>query len=227
MSKKKQPKFAENLTFPHLFQPDLQDVLDGKFPLRGKWARDFFGNDRPIVLELGCGKGEYTTGLAEKDPTKNYIGVDIKGARLWRGSKTVKEKNLKNVAFIRTKIEFIEGFFGPGEIAEIWLTFSDPQPQKPRKRLTAKPFIDRYRQFLAPEGQIHLKTDSRLLFNYTQEQIDEHGYERIGEYTYNLYSEMDRFTAPMREILSIKTFYESMWLEKGFPINYLSFRAKP
>ncbi len=222
MSKKKQPKFAENLTFPHLFQPELPEVLAGEFPLKGKWSKEFFKNEHPVVLELGCGKGEYTIGLAETQANKNYIGVDIKGARLWRGSRTVREKELKNVAFIRTKIEFIEGFFGPGEVDEIWLTFSDPQPQKPRKRLTSKAFIDRYLSFLKPGGTIHLKTDSRLLFNYTLEQIEEYKYN-IGTFTFHLYNEIEKFPEEFKSTLEIKTFYEKMWLEKGFPINYLSF----
>ncbi len=222
MSKKKQPKFAENLTFPHLFQPELPEVLEGRFPLKGKWSREFFKNDNPIVIELGCGKGEYTIGLGQAAAEKNYIGIDIKGARLWRGSKTVKEKAISNVAFIRTKIEFIEGFFGEGEVDEIWLTFSDPQPQKPRKRLTSKAFIDRYLKILKPGGTIHLKTDSRLLFNYTMEQIEEFGY-KAGPYTFNLYNELEKFPEDFRNTLQIKTFYEKMWLEKGFPINYVSF----
>lgn len=224
MSKKKQPKFAENLTFPHLFQPELNDVLEGRFPLKGNWKQGFFKNDNPIVLELGCGKGEYTIGLAQSAPDRNYIGVDLKGARLWRGSKTVKEKGLSNVAFIRTKIDFIEGFFGENEVDEIWLTFSDPQPSKPRKRLSSELFIGRYLKFLKPGGIIHLKTDSRLLFNYTLEQCEEHGYQ-LGTHTFNLYSEMDRFPEAFRNTLQIRTFYESMWLEKGFPINYLSFKV--
>lgn len=222
MSKKKQPKFAENLTFAHLFQPELNDVLEGRFPLKGKWANDFFKNDNPVILELGCGKGEYMIGLGAENADKNYIGVDIKGARLWRGSKTVKEKGMTNVAFIRTKIDFIEGFFGEKEVDEIWLTFSDPQPTKPRKRLSSKLFVDRYLKFLKPGGTIHLKTDSRLLFNYTLEQVEEHGY-KVGTFTFDLYNELNRFPEEFRNTLQIKTFYEKMWLEKGFPINYLSF----
>ncbi len=224
MSKKKQPKFAENLTFPHLFQPELNEVMEGRFPNKGKWSQQFFNNNNALVLELGCGKGEYAIALSQTASEKNYIGVDIKGARLWRGSKTVKEQAIKNVAFIRTKIEFIEGFFGEGEVDEIWLTFSDPQPQKPRKRLTSAFFIDRYKKFLKPGGTIHLKTDSRLLFNYTLEQIEEKGY-KCGTYTFDLYNELDRFPENFRETLQVKTFYEKMWLEKGFNINYLSFQV--
>ncbi len=224
MSKKKQPKFAENLTFPHLFQPELDEVLAGNFPLKGKWGTEFFKNNKPVVLELGCGKGEYAIALSQTAPEKNYIGVDIKGARLWRGSKTVKEQGISNVAFIRIKIEFIDGFFAPGEVDEIWLTFSDPQPQKPRKRLTSTAFIERYKTFLKPGGTIHLKTDSRLLFNYTLEQVQEHNYT-LGTYTFDLYNELEKFPEPFRETLQVKTFYEKMWLEKGFCINYLSFKV--
>lgn len=223
MSKKKQPKFAENLTFAHLFQPHVDTVMKGDFDLKGRWQSDFFGNSNPIIIELGCGKGEYAVEQAGRFADRNYIGVDIKGARLWRGAKNVKERGLKNVAFIRTNIEFIEGFFNEGEVDEIWLTFSDPQPQKPRKRLTSTYFIERYRKFLKPGGTIHLKTDSRLLFNYTLEQIEEHGY-KPGDCTFNLYGEMHRFTPAQQDVLHIKTFYEQMWLEKGFNINYLNFK---
>ena len=224
MSKKKQPKFAENLTFPHLFQPELNEVMEGRFVNKGRWGEQFFRNNNPIVLELGCGKGEYSVALSQTSPNKNYIGIDIKGARLWRGSKTVKEKELKNVAFIRTKIEFIEGFFGENEVDEIWLTFSDPQPQKPRKRLSSKAFIDRYKKFLKPGGIIHLKTDSRLLFNYTLEEIRDQGYQ-LGLYTFDLYNELEKFPEDFRETLKVKTYYEKMWLEKGFNINYVSFKV--
>jgi tRNA (guanine-N7-)-methyltransferase len=223
MSKKKQPKFAENLTFAHLFQPPVELVQKGDFQMKGKWREQFFGNDNPVIIELGCGKGEYAVEQAERFPGRNYIGVDIKGARLWRGAKTVKEKGLKNVAFIRTNIEFIEGFFAEGEVDEIWLTFSDPQPQKPRKRLTSPYFTERYRKFLKPGGTIHLKTDSRLLFNYTLEQIEEHGHQ-LNDCTFDLYGEMGRFTPGQQDVLAIKTFYEQMWLEKGFNINYLNFK---
>lgn len=223
MSKKKQPKFAENLTFPHLFQPPAEEVRINGFQLSGKWNTDFFRNEHPLVLELGCGKGEYALELAQLEPGKNFIGIDIKGARLWRGSKTVKELGLKNVAFIRTNIEFADHFFSEGEVDEIWLTFSDPQPQKPRKRLTSPFFIERYRKFLRKGGLIHLKTDSRLLFNYTLEQISEHGYN-LGDCTFNLYDTLHQFPEEARHVLAIKTFYEKMWLEKRFPINYLNFR---
>ena len=172
-------KFAENETFPCLLQPDASLVLDKSgdpseglrlnyHPVRGRWNTDMFKKDQPIVLELGCGKGEYTIDLSRRVPERNYIGVDIKGARLWRGAKTATEEILPNVAFLRTRIEFIEAFFGPGEVSEIWLTFSDPQLKSENSRLTSPLFLERYRKFLKPGGIIHLKTDSRFLHEYTK-----------------------------------------------------------
>jgi tRNA (guanine-N7-)-methyltransferase len=168
-------KFAENETFHCLLQPSAEEVLaDGYFnladhPVKGRWIEQMFGgHDGPIILELGCGKGEYTLELARRNPDKNYIGVDIKGARLWRGAKTATEEGLRNVAFLRTRIEFITAFFGSGEVSEIWLTFSDPQLRaSENKRLSSAMFLERYRTFLKPGGRIHLKTDSRFLYEYT------------------------------------------------------------
>ena len=173
-------KFAENATFRCLLQPDANAVLAPKepgskalvlrdHPIKGNWGRDMFGNDRPIVLELGCGKGDYTIALALRHPEVNFIGVDIKGARLWAGAKYATENALPNVAFLRTRIEFIGAFFGPSEVSEIWLTFSDPQLRgSENARLSSPMFLDRYRGFLRPGGTIHLKTDSRYLYEYTQ-----------------------------------------------------------
>ena len=172
-------KFAENETFRCLLQPDAAQVLAKEagsrelclkdHAIKGNWGREMFGNDRPIVLELGCGKGDYTIALALRHPEINYIGVDIKGARLWKGAKFATEQALPNVAFLRTRIEFIEAFFGPGEVSEIWLTFSDPQLRgSENSRLSSPLFLNRYRQFLKPGGIIHLKTDSRFLYEYTQ-----------------------------------------------------------
>ncbi|MBR5175524.1 MAG: tRNA (guanosine(46)-N7)-methyltransferase TrmB [Bacteroidales bacterium] len=172
-------KFAENETFSCLLQPDASAVLDksgdpslglrlNDHPVKGHWNSTMFKNDQPIVLELGCGKGEYTIDLSKRVPVNNYIGVDIKGARLWRGAKTATEENLPNVAFLRTRIEFIEAFFGPGEVSEIWLTFSDPQLKSENSRLTSPLFLERYRKFLKPGGVIHLKTDSRFLHEYSK-----------------------------------------------------------
>src|SRR5574344_1931578 len=164
MGKDKLKRFAENLTFPNMFQQQFKQVQQEGFALRGKWAKDFFKNENPIVLELGCGKGEYTVGLAKMYPDKNFIGIDIKGARMWTGAKEADDASLKNVAFIRTHIEFIQRFFAEGEIAEIWLTFPDPQMKKLRKRLTSTRFLMAYHQLLKPQGVIHLKTDSSFMF---------------------------------------------------------------
>ena len=189
-------KFAENETFSCLLQPSAEEVLaDGYFnladhPVKGRWIEQMFGgHEGPIVLELGCGKGEYTLELARRNPDKNYIGVDIKGARLWRGAKTATEEGLRNVAFLRTRIEFITAFFGPGEVSEIWLTFSDPQLRaSENKRLSSAMFLERYRHFLRPGGIIHLKTDSRFLFEYTRAVATVNGLPILAETT-DLYSD--------------------------------------
>ncbi len=217
MAKKKLIHFRENLTFPHLFQPRYHEIEED-FRMSSCWGKDFFSNTNPIILELGCGKGEYTIGLAEKYPQKNFIGIDFKGARLWRGAKTVQEKEMKNVAFIRTQVDHVNKFFGPGEISEIWITFPDPQPGKERKRLTAPLFLDRYRILLCPEGILHLKTDDLDFYNYTL--------EIIGQYHHPLlYSTDDLYHSGCSEdIISIRTFYENMWLEIGKKIYYIKFK---
>ena len=179
-------KFAETETFSCLLQPEASKVLDksgdpseglklNDHPIKGHWNSVMFKKDQPIVLELGCGKGEYTIDLSKRIPERNYIGVDIKGARLWRGAKTATEEGLQNVAFLRTRIEFIEAFFGPGEVSEIWLTFSDPQLKSENSRLTSPLFLERYRRFLKPGGIIHLKTDSRFLHEYSKAVALENG----------------------------------------------------
>lgn len=218
-SKNKLQRFEENETFPNLFQFNYEKLQQSRFPLKGKWASDFFGNNNPILLELGCGKGEYTVGLASKYPEKNFIGVDIKGARLWRGLRNAKERSLSNVAFIRTRIELINFFFDYQEVAEIWITFPDPQPQKSRmrKRLTHPEFLKRYRQFLKPSGLIHLKTDSDLLYQYTREVIQENHLNLFYD-TNDLYATADEI-----EVKLIRTFYEQMWLNQGLTIKYLRF----
>lgn len=217
MAKKKLIHFRENLTFPYLFQPRYSEIEED-IRMSSCWGKDFFSNTNPIILELGCGKGEYTIGLAEKYPQKNFIGIDFKGARLWRGAKTVQEKEMKNVAFIRTQVDHVNKFFGPGEISEIWITFPDPQPGKERKRLTAPLFLDRYRILLCPEGILHLKTDDLDFYNYTL--------EIIGQYHHPLlYSTDDLYHSGCSEdIISIRTFYENMWLEIGKKIYYIKFK---
>lgn len=224
MGKKKLIRFKDIATMDFVVEPSMESIKNDAFPLKGKWRQEMFKNDNPIVLELGCGKGEYAVGLGKKYPHKNYIGVDIKGARIWYGANTVREEKLSNIAFLRTRIDFIAAFFGPNEIDEIWLTFSDPQVRKPRKRLSSKLFIDRYKQFLKPGGIIHMKTDSSWLFASTLEQIDIHGYQLL-EKTWDLYGEMpedlDEDTA---EILGIRTHYEQIFSDKGFDIKYLKFK---
>ena len=220
MGKDKLRRFAAVKDFPHFFEPKIPEP----FFMKGKWRSDFFKNDHPIVLELGCGKGEYSVGLAKHFPDKNFIGVDIKGARMYIGAVEALENNLSNVAFCRTKIDFITDCFDANEVDEIWLTFSDPQPKKPNKRLTAPPFIERYRQILKPGGIIHLKTDSDILFEYTEEQIVEHGYECL-ELTWDLYGELPENLDPITlDIFHIKTHYEKLFTAKGSVIKYCKFR---
>jgi len=218
--KDKAKRFAENETFKCLVQPPMEEVFHRDHPLKGHWGERIFGNDSPIVLELGCGKGEYTIALAEKYPDKNFIGVDIKGARLWKGAKYATVNNLPNVAFLRTRIEFIDSLFGSDEVSEIWLTFSDPQPKKPNKRLSSKVFNDIYSKFLVRGGIIHLKTDSVLLHESTLEVIRENGYELI-EANADIYGSG---RADDDELLQVKTFYESQFLAKGMKITYLKYR---
>ncbi|MBO4572098.1 MAG: tRNA (guanosine(46)-N7)-methyltransferase TrmB [Bacteroidales bacterium] len=217
-SKDKLKRFRENETFSCLIQPRTEEVLRRDHPIKGNWGRDMFHNSNPIVLELGCGKGEYTVSLAERFPERNFIGIDIKGARLWKGAKYATEHTMPNVAFLRTRIEFIESLFAPGEVAEIWITFADPQEKKARKRLTSPGFLTRYARFLAPGGIIHLKTDSRLLHFYTEELCRQNGMTILA-------SDDDIYGHGFAdEILSIKTFYESSFLAKGIPITYMAFR---
>ena len=219
MSKKKLVHFRENLSFPHLFQPRYNDLLV-HFDLRSKWHDDFFGNKNPIVVELGCGKGEYTVGLAARYPEKNFIGIDLKGARLWRGCKSVEEQKLKNAAFIRTRVDHLEKLFGPQEVAEIWITFPDPQPGKPRKRLTSPFFLWKYSKILTDNGIIHLKTDDPDFFSYSREIIREEKHKLLFE-TDDLYH-----TGSSEDAGSIQTYYEKIWLEAGKKICYMKFRLK-
>lgn len=224
MAKRKLQRFADVATMDFVVEPPIEMVLNNNSPIKGNWRKDTFKNDHPIILELGCGKGEYAVALGKKYPENNYIGVDIKGARIWYGASTVREEKIKNVAFLRTRIDYTTYFFDKDEVDEIWLTFSDPQRKRPRKRLTSKIFIDRYKQFLKPGGIIHLKTDSSLLFASTLEQIELQGYELI-EKTWDLYGEtISNLDKDTQEILSVKTHYEQIFTDKGFDIKYLKFK---
>jgi tRNA (guanine-N7-)-methyltransferase len=223
MGKNKIRRFAENLTFDHVVQPTFTELSQADLPLKGRWNADFFEREAPLVLELGCGRGEYTLGLAQLQPEKNYIGVDIKGARIWRGAKNAAEQGLENVGFLRTHVDHITRCFGEGEVDEVWLTFSDPQLGKARKRLTSPLFLDRYKRIMPPDGVIHLKTDSPVLYEYTLEQIAEHRLP-LYEKSDNVYGELVHRVAPAEQaVLHIRTYYESMWLKEGRTIHYVRF----
>ncbi len=216
MAKNKLAKFAEMATFDNVFEYTFEVLKNEGFPLKGSWNR-YFKNNNPIILELGCGKGEYTIGLAQKYPNKNFIGIDIKGARMWKGASQAIKEELHNVAFVRTHIELINNFFDENEVSEIWITFPDPQMKKVNKRLTSTRFMKEYSQLLKTDGVIHLKTDSNFLFTYTNEMIKENGLKILFETT-DLYS-----SHPEDDILGIKTFYEEQWLERGISIKYIKF----
>jgi tRNA (guanine-N7-)-methyltransferase len=221
LAKNKLERFEECKTFHNLIQAGYFDLLKD-YPLKGKWSEKYFGNNNPVVLELGCGKGEYTVSLAEKNKDQNFIGIDNKGARLWRGCKTAIEKNLSNVCFIRTRIELIERFFAPGEISEIWITFPDPQVRssRERKRLTSPRFLAHYQKILEPGSIIHLKTDNTQLFEYTLETIASQKHELLF-HTFDLYGlNLDD------DASSVQTFYEKMFLEQQIRIKYLRFRIR-
>ena len=224
MAKRKLQRFAEVDAAPNVIQhiqtsEDLDDL-----PLKGKWREYYFRNNKPIVLELGCGKGEYTLGLAKLFPDKNFIGIDIKGARIWRGSKTALEDKQNNVAFIRARIDQIEKLFGKNEVDEIWITFPDPQLQKSkeRKRLTSPVFLAKYKKILKLDGIIHLKTDSKLFYEYTLEIIKGTNFELLLA-TNDLYGEHEILNVP-EGLLDIKTFYEAIFTAKDFKICYLKFK---
>lgn len=218
MGKNKLKKFADMERFRCVHQFPRHMVIDRPCPLKGNWHKDVFGNSNPITLELGCGKGEYTVGLSQAHPERNHIGVDIKGARIWSGARMVEESNIPNAAFLRTEIEMINFFFSKGEIDEIWITFPDPQMQKCRKRLTSTRFLNLYREFLAPDGIIHLKTDSPFLYEYTRRLAEMNKLEII-RITDDLYGSGMEDPAT-----SIKTFYEQQWLARGKKIKLISFR---
>ena len=235
MSKGKLAKFADMETYENVFQYPYSVVSDVPFGMRGHWNEQYFHNQHPIVLELGCGKGEYTVGLARKHPDRNFIGVDIKGARMWTGATMALNEGLQNVAFLRTNIEIIDRFFAPGEVSEIWLTFSDPQMKNPRKRLTSTYFLERYRHFLTDGGTIHLKTDSNFLFTYTSLLV-ERSRLPLEVKTTDLYASPrpaccdaiaattpDAAAAALSLAASIQTYYEHMWLDRGISIKYMKF----
>ncbi|MCB9196908.1 MAG: tRNA (guanosine(46)-N7)-methyltransferase TrmB [Flavobacteriales bacterium] len=224
MGKDKLKRFAEMSDFDNVFQPTM-DEIKGDYRLKGKWSKEVFGNDLPLILELGCGKGEYTVGLARKHKEFNFIGIDIKGARIWRGAKTCLNEGIENVAFLRSKVDFIDRFFGEGEVAELWLTFSDPQPKRPRKRLTSPLFMARYKKLLRPEGVINVKTDSDLLFEYTLEQIEEHGYKNH-LHSWDVYGQLLGSPQSNEDIeykMGIRTYYESKWLAQDIKTKYVRY----
>ena len=222
MSKGKLQKFAEMETFRNVFQYPFSVISEIPFDMKGGWRTQYFHNDNPIVLELGCGKGEYTVGLARVYPDINFIGVDIKGARIYTGARQALEEGLENVAFLRTSIEIIDRFFSENEVQEIWLTFSDPQMKNVHKRLTSTFFMNRYRKFLVDGGIIHLKTDSNFLFTYTRLMVDLNRLPVLFR-TEDLYH-TEGIDDETRKILSIQTYYENMWIERGLNIKYQKFR---
>lgn len=223
MGKNKLARFRENLTLPNVIQPTREEALQN-FYLKGKWRSEIFKNDNPIVLELGCGKGEYSVGMAKAFPEKNFIGIDIKGARFWFGAKEAEEKNLQNVAFLRTQIELVDCFFSENEVDEIWITFPDPQIKykRTKHRMTHPDFLERYKKFLKPGGIIHLKTDSEFLHGYTLGLLQGAGYEIITAH-HDIYGapEYEPGTEHLREI---KTYYEELFSSKGKTITYIKFR---
>ena len=221
MGKGKLAKFAEMETFSNVFQYPFSVVDNVSFEMKGHWREQYFKNNHPVVLELGCGKGEYTVELARLYPEMNFIGVDIKGARMWTGAKQAIEAGLKNVAFLRTNIEIIDRFFAESEVQEIWLTFSDPQMKNAHKRLTSTFFLNRYRKFLVDGGIVHLKTDSNFLFTYTTCTVKENKLPVVFS-TEDLYH-TEGLDEETHKILSIQTYYESMWIERGLNIRYMKF----
>ncbi len=220
-SKNKLKRFKENETFNNVIQPERSLLERDDFHLKGQWHSKYFKNDRPIVLELGCGKGEYTLHLAHQNPQMNFIGIDIKGARFWRGAKTALEQNLPNIAFLRAQIELIDTLFAEGEVSGIWITFPDPQLKfkRTKHRLTHPHFLQKYKHIMQPKGRVHLKTDSEFLHGYTLGILHDPAYEL-------LYAHHDIYNNPQapKEATAIQTFYEKMFLEQQKPITYLQFR---
>ncbi len=222
-SKNKLKRFKENETFHNVFQPTRSQLVDEVYQYKGQWNDQVFKNDNPIVLELGCGKGEYTVALAKQYPNKNFIGIDIKGARFWRGAKTAVEEDIPNAAFIRTQIELIEYVFAENEVDEIWITFPDPQIKykRTKHRMTNSEFLKRYKKVLKPEGVMNLKTDSEFMHGYTLGLLHGEGHEVL--YANN---DVYRQEGSPEEVTSIQTFYESQYLEQNKPITYIRFKIK-
>ena len=218
MAKGKLQKFADMREYVNVVEHPYSIADDIEFPLRGNWNKEFFKNDNPIVLELGCGRGEYTVALARRFPDKNFIGVDIKGARMWTGATEAIREGLSNVGFLRTNIEIIDRLFAQGEVSEIWLTFPDPQMKKQTKRLTSSLFLSRYSKILSDDAVVHLKTDSNFMFTYTK-YITEVNSLPLVDCIDDVYAQES-----VGDILSIRTYYESQWLERGLTIKYISFR---
>ena len=222
-SKNKLKRFKENETFHNVFQPSRQDLEEGNYDLKGNWNSTVFKNNNPLVLELGCGKGEYSVALAKKFPEKNFIGIDIKGARFWRGAKTAIEENIPNVAFLRTQIELIDYSFAENEVDEIWITFPDPQIkyQRTKHRMTNQEFLKRYKKILKPDGYVNLKTDSEFMHGYTLGLLQGEGHEII-------YANHDVYKneGSPEEVTGIQTFYEEQYLEQNKPITYIRFKFK-
>lgn len=217
MGKNKLEKFADMASYPHVFEYPYSAVDNVPFEMKGNWHKEFFKNNNPIVLELGCGRGEYTVGLGRMFPDVNFVGVDIKGARMWTGATESLESGMQNVAFLRTNIEIIDRFFAADEVAEVWLTFSDPQMKKATKRLTSTYFMERYRKFLVDGGIIHVKTDSNFMFTYTKYMVEKNQLQ-VDVMTEDLYH-----SGMADEILGIRTYYEQQWLDRGLNIKYIKF----
>lgn len=222
MSKGKLQKFAEMKTFPNVFQYPYSVVCDMPFEMKGKWGEKYFHNDNPIVLELGCGRGEYAVGLARLYPDINFVGVDIKGARMYTGARQALEDGLTNVAFLRTNIEIIDRFFGEDEVEALWLTFSDPQMKNPHKRLSSSFFLARYRRFLVDNGAINLKTDSNFMFTYTSYVVEKNKLPLIYK-SEDIYAEGE-VPEELKVPLKIRTYYEEQWIERGIDIKFIGFR---
>lgn len=221
-SKNKLKRFKENENFTNVLQPSREEIVEKSFSLKGKWAKDFFKNDQPIVLELGCGKGEYCIGLAQMFPEKNFLGIDIKGARFWRGAKTALEEDLDNVGFLRTQIELIDRIFEKNEIDEIWITFPDPQIKykRTKHRLTNTEFLQKYKYILKEEGIVNLKTDSEFMHGYTLGLLHGEGHEVI-DANHDVYK--NEYSP--KEVVGIQTFYEKQYLEQNKRITYIKFKV--